>query len=73
MDSPESKPPAISLPLVDEQSVRLIYLRRNVMGARTGDWESECEAGLGEHQEKRLLVLAFLTLVTTHCTSLMAI
>jgi hypothetical protein len=44
--APESKPPAISLPLVDEQSIQLIYLRRSVIRARTGDWESECEAGL---------------------------
>jgi hypothetical protein len=26
----QSKPPAISLPLVDEYSIRLIYLRRSV-------------------------------------------
>jgi len=46
VDSPESKPPAISSPFVDEQSIQLIYLRRSVIKARTGDWEGECQAGL---------------------------
>jgi hypothetical protein len=94
----QSKPPPISLPLVDEYSTWLIYLCRSVT-MPVKNWvkaavlqagNDEAFAGIfhnlkgtgkmrvkldwSECEEKRLLVLAFLTLVTTHplpthCTS----
>jgi len=94
----QRKPPVISLPLVDEYSIQLIYLWRSVT-MPVKNWvkaavfqagNDEAFAGIlhnlkwtrkmsvkldwSECQEKRLLVLAFLTIVTTHplptqCTS----